>query len=102
MEEVFLLWRPLLQERTDILPPRRPFPQERTDILTPEMLTEYLCKIIKNRLSDENLSSKEKMEFVNRLIDSIGEDASEKLVDEKQMLSLNSETMVSRSADLTF
>lgn len=54
---------------------------------TPEMLTEHLCKIIKNRLSDENLSSKEKMDFVNRLIDSIGEDAAEKLVDEKQMLS---------------
>lgn len=62
--------------------------QEDIDIPeVPSMLAEHLNKLILNRLSDESLTSEEKMAFVNRLIDFIGEDAEEKIVDDKQMLS---------------
>ena len=50
-------------------------------------MTEHLSRIIHNRLSDENLTSEERASFVNRLIDFLGEDKEEKVVDEKQMLS---------------
>ena len=62
--------------------------QEDIDIPeVPSMLAEHLNKLILNRLSDESLTSEEKTAFVNRLIDFIGEDAEEKIVDDKQMLS---------------
>lgn len=54
---------------------------------SPNMMTEHLSRIIHNRLSDENLTAEERASFVNRLIDFLGEDKEEKVVDEKQMLS---------------
>jgi superfamily II DNA or RNA helicase len=53
---------------------------------SPDMLASHLSKIIRNRLSDENLTAEERMDFVNRVIDFLGEDKQEKVVDEKQML----------------
>lgn len=54
---------------------------------SPSMMTEHLSRIIRNRLSDDNLTAEERASFVNRLIDFLGEDNEEKLVDENQMLS---------------
>lgn len=54
---------------------------------SPSMLAEHVHKIINNRLSDENLSAEERVQFVNRLIDFLGEEKEEKVFDEKQMLS---------------
>ncbi len=53
----------------------------------PNMLTEHLSKIIRNRLSDENLTADERASFANRLIDFLEEDKDEKIQDGKQMLS---------------
>lgn len=53
---------------------------------SPNMLTEHLSRIIRNRLSDENLTAEERAEFVNGLIDYLGEDKEEKVMDDKQML----------------
>ena len=53
---------------------------------SPNMLTEHLSRIIRNRLSDENLSAEERSAFVNRLIDFLGEEQDEKVIDDKQML----------------
>lgn len=53
---------------------------------SPSMLAEHVGKIVLNRLSDENLSAEERTDFVNRLIDAIGEDDLDKVADEKQML----------------
>ncbi len=53
---------------------------------SPNMLTEHLSRIIRNRLSDENLTAEERALFVNRLIDFLGEDKEEMVVDDKQML----------------
>lgn len=53
---------------------------------SPNMLTEHLCRIIRNRLSDENLTTEERAAFANRLIDFLGEEKEEKVVDDKQML----------------
>lgn len=53
---------------------------------SPNMLTEHLSKIIRNRLSDDNLSAEERAQFVNRLIECLGEDKDETIVDYKQML----------------
>mgnify|MGYP004447989723 FL=1 len=52
----------------------------------PTMLTAHLGKIISNRLSDENLSLEERAAFVNRLIDFLDEEKSEKIEDSKQVL----------------
>ena len=57
------------------------------DAESPFMLAEHVNKIVQNRLSDENLSAEERMDFVNRLIDFLDEDKEEKVVDDKQMLS---------------
>ncbi|MBQ4461601.1 MAG: DEAD/DEAH box helicase family protein, partial [Bacteroidaceae bacterium] len=57
------------------------------DAESPFMLAEHVNKIVLNRLSDENLSAEERMDFVNRLIDFLHEDKEEKVVDDKQMLS---------------
>ena len=54
---------------------------------SPNMLTEHLSRIIRNRLSDENLTATEKADFVNRLIDFLGENSEEHVADEKHMLS---------------
>lgn len=54
---------------------------------SPIMLTEHLSRIIRNRLSDESLTSEERTSFVNRLIDFLEEDQNERLADDKQMLS---------------
>lgn len=53
---------------------------------SPNMLTEHLSRIIRNRLSDENLTTEERAAFANRLIDFLGEEKEEKVVDDKQML----------------
>ena len=53
---------------------------------SPNMLTEHLSRIIRNRLSDENLTTEERTAFANRLIDFLGEEKEEKVVDDKQML----------------
>ena len=53
---------------------------------SPNMLTEHLSRIIRNRLSDENLTTEERAAFATRLIDSLGEEKEEKVVDDKQML----------------
>lgn len=53
----------------------------------PNMLTEHLSKIIRNRLSDENLTEEDRMAFVNRLIDFVGGEKDEKIADNKQILS---------------
>ena len=54
---------------------------------SPFMLAEHVNKLVRNRLADENLTAEERKDFVNRLIDFLGEDKEEKVVDEKQMLS---------------
>lgn len=53
----------------------------------PDMLTEHLSKLIRNRLSDENLTMDERASFANRLIEFLGEDKQEQVVDNQQMLS---------------
>lgn len=53
---------------------------------SPNMLTEHLSRIIRNRLSDENLTTEERAAFANRLIDFLGEEKEEKVVDDKQKL----------------
>ena len=53
---------------------------------SPNMLTEHLSRIIRTRLSDENLTTEERAAFANRLIDFLGEEKEEKVVDDKQML----------------
>ena len=55
------------------------------DAESPFMLAEHVNKIILNRLSDENLSTEERVDFVNRLIDFLDEDKEEKVVDDKPM-----------------
>lgn len=52
----------------------------------PSMLANHIGKLVLNRLSDEELSADERADFVNRLIDFLGEDGDEKVVDSKQML----------------
>ena len=61
--------------------------EEIDDAESPYMLAEHVNKLVLNRLSDENLSSKERADFVNRLIDFLGEEEEERVVDDKQMLS---------------
>lgn len=43
------------------------------DAESPSMLAEHVHRLISNRLSDENLSAEERVDFVNRLIDFLGE-----------------------------
>ena len=52
----------------------------------PSMLTEHISRIIHNRLTADDLTSEERTDFVNRIIDFLEEDAEEKIADEKQML----------------
>lgn len=52
---------------------------------SPNMLTEHLSRIIRNRLSDENLTAEERTALVNKLIDFLGEEQEEKETDDKQM-----------------
>lgn len=62
--------------------------QEAIDIVeSPYMLADHIHKIISNRLSDENLSMEERVGFVNRLIDFLGEQNDSKIVENDQMLS---------------
>jgi superfamily II DNA or RNA helicase/HKD family nuclease len=53
---------------------------------SPSMLVEHINKIVLNRLSDDNLSAEERVEFVNRLLDFLGEQNEDKVIDNKQML----------------
>ena len=54
---------------------------------SPSMLVEHVSKIIRNRLSDENLSVEERSAFINQLIDFLGEDGEDKIANDTQMLS---------------
>lgn len=54
---------------------------------SPSMLAEHLGKIIKSRLSDENLSTDERTDFVNRLIDYLGEGEQDKIARQDNILS---------------
>ena len=56
------------------------------DAEAPSMLTEHISKIIHNRLTADDLTSEERTEFVNKLIDFLQENSEEKIADEKQML----------------
>ena len=53
---------------------------------SPSMLAHHINKLVLNRLSDENLSAEERTAFVNRLIEFLGEDQDEKVIDDKNML----------------
>ncbi len=57
------------------------------DAESPSMLAEHVSRIVCNRLSDENLSAEERVAFVNRLIDFIGEQKENRVVEEYEMLS---------------
>ncbi len=54
---------------------------------SPTMLAEHVQKIVCNRLSDESLTAEERVNFVNRLIDFMGDVSEEKIEDDTQMLS---------------
>ena len=56
------------------------------DAESPSLLAAHVHKMIINRLSDENLSTDERVGFVNRMIDFLGEDSENKVVENKQML----------------
>ena len=60
--------------------------EEIDDAESPSMLTEHISKLIRNRLAADDLSAEERADFVNRLIDFLGEDAEEKIADKKEML----------------
>lgn len=53
---------------------------------SPSMLAEHINKLLRNRLSDDNLTAEERTLFVNRLVDFLGENSEEKIADEKKML----------------
>lgn len=57
------------------------------DAESPSMLAEHIGRIVNNRLSDENLSAEERVAFVNRLIDFIGEQKEDRVVKDREMLS---------------
>lgn len=57
------------------------------DSESPSMLAEHIGRIVNNRLSDENLSAEERVAFVNRLIDFIGEQKEDRVVKDREMLS---------------
>lgn len=54
---------------------------------SPLMLAEHVRKVVANRLSDDNLSVEDRVNFVNRLIDFLGDDKEDRVVDKCQMLS---------------
>lgn len=54
---------------------------------SPSMFAEHINKLVLNRLSDENLTAEERAQFVNRLIEFLGENDGEKVVNDKEMLS---------------
>ena len=53
---------------------------------SPSILAGHISKLIKNRLSDENLTADERADFVNGLIDFLGEDKNEKVVNGNTLL----------------
>ena len=53
---------------------------------SPSILAEHISKLLRNRLSDENLTAEERASFVNRLIEFLGENDEEKITDEKNIL----------------
>ncbi len=57
------------------------------DAESPSMLAEHIGRIVSNRLSDDNLSAEERVAFVNRLIDFIGEQKEDRVVKDREMLS---------------
>lgn len=54
---------------------------------SPAMLAEHVQRIVRNRLSDENLSAEERIRLVNSLIEFLGEQHDEQIVEGEQMLS---------------
>lgn len=53
---------------------------------SPSLLADHINKIIKNRLSDDSLSLEERVSFVNRLIDFLGENQDERIIESQKML----------------
>ena len=53
---------------------------------SPSMLAEHVHKILVNRLSDEQLSTEERVNFVNRLIEILEESKEDYIADHQQML----------------
>lgn len=53
---------------------------------SPSMLAEHVHKILVNRLSDEQLSTEERVNFVNRLIEILEESKEDHIADHQQML----------------
>jgi len=54
---------------------------------SPSMLAEHLHKIIKNKLSDENMSSADRASLINKLISAIGDEDEETVINQTQVLS---------------
>lgn len=54
---------------------------------SPKMLAEHIHKLVQNRLSDESLTNKERMDFVNQLINFLGDDPAEEIANDSQILS---------------
>lgn len=54
---------------------------------SPSLLASHIYKIINNRLTDECLSLEDRVDFVNRLIDFLGEQKEDKIIETKQILS---------------
>ena len=53
---------------------------------SPSLLADHINKIIKNRLSDDSLSLEERVSFVNRLVDFLGENQDERIIESQKML----------------
>lgn len=54
---------------------------------SPSMFAEHISRIIKNKLSDESISSEERADFINRVIDCIGDNEQEKIYQHEKILS---------------
>lgn len=59
------------------------------------MFSEYIARLVKNRLNDDSLSTEEKAEFANSIIENIAPCEGAKIYDEKQILT----AMLSRTKD---
>jgi len=57
------------------------------DAESPSMLAEHLHRLISNHLADDSLTTEERVRFVNGLIEYLGVQKEDKIIDEKQMLS---------------
>lgn len=82
-----LITNGLKQEMEDVSARGLVCMQEKIDeAASPGMFTDHISRIIHNRLSDDSLTAEERAAFVNRLIEFLGEELDEKVVDDNQML----------------